>query len=100
MALGAAGDPALTRAVGTALGRELAYAGFNLDFAPVLDVASEPDNPIVGVRSFGSSPLTVGTYSGQRLLNGLGDAGVAAVAKHFPGHGATKTDSHLTSCRS
>ncbi len=95
MALGAAGDPALARAVGLALGQELAYAGFNLDFAPVLDVASEPDNPVVGVRSFGSSPVGVGTL-GAAFSQGLKDAGVAAVAKHFPGHGGTKTDSHLT----
>ena len=95
LALGAAGEPALARAVGQALGQELAYAGLNLDFAPVLDVASEPDNPIVGVRSFGSSPKAVGTL-GAAFARGLKDAGVAAVAKHFPGHGGTTTDSHLT----
>jgi len=95
MALGAAGDPALARAVGKAIGQELAYAGFNLDFAPVLDVASEPDNPIIGVRSFGSSPAAVGRL-GAAFAEGLADASVAAVAKHFPGHGATLVDSHLT----
>ena len=95
LALGAAGDPALARAVGRAIGQELAYAGLNLDFAPVLDVASKPDNPIVGVRSFGSSPAAVGTL-GAAFAAGLADAGVAAVAKHFPGHGGTTTDSHLT----
>lgn len=95
MALGAAGDSVLARAVGKAMGQELAYAGFNLDFAPVLDVASEPDNPIVGVRSFGSSPVAVGQL-GAAFAKGLADAGVAAVAKHFPGHGATLVDSHLT----
>ncbi len=94
MALGAAGDPALARSVGRALGRELAYAGFNLDFAPVLDVASEPDNPIVGTRSFGSSPAAVGQL-GAAFSKGLEDADIASVAKHFPGHGDTKTDSHL-----
>ena len=93
MALGAAGDPALARAVGNAVGLELAYAGFNLDFAPVLDVASEPDNPIVGTRSFGSSPDMV-RQLGTAFSRGLGDAGVAAVAKHFPGHGGTLRDSH------
>ena len=95
LALGAAGDPALARAVGQAIGQELAYASFNLDFAPVLDVASEPDNPVVGVRSFGSSPKAVGTL-GAAFAEGLEAAGVAAVAKHFPGHGNTTTDSHLT----
>ena len=95
LALGAVDDPALARAMGWAIGQELIYAGFNLDFAPVLDVASEPDNPIVGVRSFGSSPKAVGTL-GAAFARGLKDAGVAAVAKHFPGHGGTITDSHLT----
>ena len=95
LALGAAGDPALARAVGRALGGELAYAGLNLDFAPVLDVASEPDNPIIGVRSFGASPAEVGAF-GTAFAAGLKAAGVAAVAKHFPGHGSTKTDSHLS----
>ncbi len=94
-ALGAAGDPALARAVGEAIGLELAFAGFNLNFAPVVDVVSEPDNPVVGGRSFGSSPALVGTL-GAAFAAGLEDAGVAAVAKHFPGHGGTLTDSHLS----
>ncbi len=94
-ALGAAGDPALARAVGEAIGLELAYAGFNLNFAPVVDVASEPDNPVVAGRSFGSVPAAVAVL-GVAFAAGLDDAGVAAVAKHFPGHGGTLTDSHLS----
>lgn len=93
MALGAAGDPVLARRVGRALGQELAYAGLNLDFAPVSDVASRPENPIVGTRSFGSDPAAVGVLA-RAFAAGLEDAGVAAVAKHFPGHGATTQDSH------
>lgn len=94
-ALGAAGDPALARAVGEAVGLELSYAGFNMDFAPVVDVASRPGNPIVGVRAFGSSPEAVKTL-GAAFAAGLERAGVAAVAKHFPGHGGTASDSHLS----
>lgn len=94
-ALGAAGDPALARAVGEAIGLELAYAGFNLNFAPVVDVASEPDNPVVAGRSFGSVPAAVAVL-GAAFAAGMEDAGVAAVAKHFPGHGGTLTDSHLS----
>ena len=95
LALGAAGDPALARAVGEAIGLELAFAGFNLNFAPVVDVASEPENPVVGGRSFGSDPAQVGAL-GAAFAAGLERAGVAAVAKHFPGHGGTLTDSHLS----
>ena len=77
------------------MGRELAFAGFNLNFAPVVDVASEPDNPIVRVRSFGSDPAAVAAL-GVAFAEGLERAGVAAVAKHFPGHGGTLADSHLS----
>lgn len=93
MALGAVGDPLAARRVGRALGQQLAFAGFNLDFAPVVDVASNLDNPIVGVRSFGSPPGAVATL-GAAFARGLEAAGVAAVAKHFPGHGDTAVDSH------
>ncbi len=95
MALGAAGDPVLARRVGEAVGRELAHAGLNLNFAPVVDVATNPDNPVIGVRSFGSDPAAV-AHLGAAFAAGLERAGVAAVAKHFPGHGDTDTDSHLT----
>jgi beta-N-acetylhexosaminidase len=94
LALGAAGDPALARRVGEAVGRELTYAGLNLNFAPVVDVASNPDNPIIGMRSFGSSPAAVAAL-GAAFARGLERVGVAAVAKHFPGHGGTDADSHI-----
>ena len=93
MALGAADDPALARRVGQALGRDLLAWGFNMNLAPVLDVSSNPKNPVIGVRSFGGDPVRVGDV-GVGYINGLGDVGVVAVAKHFPGHGDTDTDSH------
>ena len=94
MALAATGQPELAYAVGKASGRELAYAGFNLTFAPVVDVNSNPDNPIIGIRAFGADPDTVSRF-GIAYLEGLEAAGVAGVAKHFPGHGDTSVDSHL-----
>jgi beta-N-acetylhexosaminidase len=93
-ALGAVDDVELTRHVGTAMGAELAAAGVNLDLAPVADVNTNPDNPIVGVRSFGSDPELVARHVAAFVI-GLQTAGVAACAKHFPGHGDTEEDSHL-----
>jgi beta-N-acetylhexosaminidase len=93
MALGAAGDPALAERVGAALGRELAACGVNVDYAPVCDVNSNPANPVVGTRSFGEDATAVAALSAA-LVRGLQAAGVAATAKHFPGHGDTATDSH------
>ena len=92
-ALGAAGSEVLARAVGRAVGAELAYAGLNLNFAPVVDVFNEPANPIIGPRSFGADPAAVGRL-GAAVAEGLAASGVAAVAKHFPGHGGTAADSH------
>src|SRR5699024_7543277 len=94
MALGATGQPDLAREAARASGQELAWAGLNLSFSPAVDVNSNPDNPIIGIRSFGSDPAAVSAF-GLAYAAGLGDAGVAAVAKHFPGHGDTGTDSHL-----
>src|SRR6266536_1808351 len=94
LALGAAGDPELTRAVAASLGAELAAAGIDLDLAPVADVNSNPDNPVFGVRSFGADPDLVGAHTAA-FVAGLQSAGVAACVKHFPGHGDTSVDSHL-----
>jgi beta-N-acetylhexosaminidase len=93
-ALGAVDDPALTRAVYAAIGGDLAAAGINLDLAPTVDVNSADDNPIIGTRSFGSNPMLVARHAAA-AIEGLQSAGVAACAKHFPGHGATVSDSHL-----
>ncbi|WP_339239172.1 beta-N-acetylhexosaminidase [Paenibacillus sp. FSL R5-0517] len=75
-------------------GLELKSMGINMNFAPVLDVNNNAANPVIGVRSFGESPQSVAEY-GARTIAGIQDAGIAATAKHFPGHGDTDTDSHL-----
>jgi beta-N-acetylhexosaminidase len=93
-ALGVADDPELTRATGRAVGAELASLGITLDLAPVADVNTNPANPVIGVRSFGSDPDTAATHV-TAWVTGLQSAGVAACVKHFPGHGDTSSDSHL-----
>jgi beta-N-acetylhexosaminidase len=93
LALGAIDDLALTEAVARDLGADLAAAGITLDYAPDTDVNSNPDNPIIGVRAFGSEPHLVARQS-VAWIRGLQAAGVAACAKHFPGHGDTAVDSH------
>jgi len=94
LALGAAGDVDLTRSVARAIGTELARAGVDLDLAPDADVNSNPSNPVIGVRSFGSEPGAVAAQTAA-WVDGLQSAGVAACVKHFPGHGDTSVDSHL-----
>jgi beta-N-acetylhexosaminidase len=93
-ALGAIDDPELTRTVYAAIGADLAGAGVNLDLAPVVDVNTAATNPIIGTRAFGADPALVARHSAA-AVSGLQETGVAACAKHFPGHGATVTDSHL-----
>jgi beta-N-acetylhexosaminidase len=92
--LGRLGDTTYTEAVARRVGWELRRAGCNLDFAPDVDINSNPDNPVIGVRSFGSSPEIVAEQSAA-WTRGLQSAGVAVCAKHFPGHGDTAQDSHL-----
>ncbi|MGI5215369.1 glycoside hydrolase family 3 protein [Plantactinospora sp. CA-290183] len=94
LALGAIDDPELTEAVARDLGAELAAAGITLDYAPDADVNANPDNPVIGVRAFGADPELVGRHTAA-WVRGLQSAGVAACAKHFPGHGDTSVDSHL-----
>ena len=93
-ALGAVDDVELTRAVAGALGARLRSLGVDLDLAPCADVNSDPDNPVIGVRSFGADPALVARHTAA-FVSGLQAAGVAACAKHFPGHGAVTVDSHL-----
>ena len=93
-ALGGVGDLRLTEAVGRWVGHELAAVGVTLDLAPDADVNSDPDNPVIGTRSFGSDPEQVAAHAAA-WTRGLQSTGVAACAKHFPGHGDTATDSHL-----
>jgi beta-N-acetylhexosaminidase len=93
-ALGSADDLELTERVARSIGLDLAAAGVNLDYAPVADVNANPDNPVIGVRSFGSDSALVSRHTAA-YVRGMQSAGVAACAKHFPGHGDTNTDSHL-----
>jgi beta-N-acetylhexosaminidase len=93
-ALGVVDDPALTEGVAAAIGADLAAAGVNVNLAPVADVNSNPRNPIVGIRSFGSDEELVARHVAA-FVTGLQRIGVAACVKHFPGHGDTQEDSHL-----
>jgi beta-N-acetylhexosaminidase len=92
--LGAIDDPDLTRRAARVLGAQLVALGFGVDFAPVLDVDTNPDNPVIGDRSFGRDPEVVIRH-GLAFAEGLAEAGVIACGKHFPGHGDTDLDSHL-----
>ncbi|NKI40103.1 glycoside hydrolase family 3 protein [Streptomyces physcomitrii] len=94
LALGAVDDTALTREVAHALGARLAACGVNLNWAPCADVNSDPRNPVIGVRSFGSGTELAARHTAA-YVEGLQSAGVAACTKHFPGHGDTSVDSHL-----
>jgi beta-N-acetylhexosaminidase len=93
-ALGVVDDVELTERVAASLGAELADAGVNLDFAPVADVNTNPQNPVIGIRSFGAEGGLVARHVAA-FVSGLQGSGVAACAKHFPGHGDTSEDSHL-----
>ena len=93
-ALGVVDDVELTRAVSAAVAARLAAAGVTLNLAPVADVNSAPDNPVIGVRSFGATPELVARHV-VAAVAGTQAAGVAACAKHFPGHGDTTVDSHV-----
>jgi beta-N-acetylhexosaminidase len=93
-ALGLVDDVELTERIAASLGTELADVGVNLDFAPVADVNTNPENPVIGIRSFGSDGELVARHVAA-FVRGLQRAGVAACAKHFPGHGDTSVDSHL-----
>ncbi|SEH89946.1 beta-N-acetylhexosaminidase [Halobacillus karajensis] len=94
MAVGAARSEEMAEDVGGVIGAELESLGINMNFAPVMDVNNNPDNPVIGVRSFGENPELVGRM-GVAYTKGLQKHGVAATAKHFPGHGDTAVDSHL-----
>ena len=93
MALGATRNPRLAERAGRVLGRELLAMGCSMDFAPVLDLAVHPENPVIGIRAFGDEPALVAEL-GASMIRGMQTAGVVATAKHFPGHGDTLVDSH------
>jgi beta-N-acetylhexosaminidase len=92
-ALGAVDDVALTQAVYAALGADLRALGISLDLAPAIDVNTAADNPVIGTRAFGADTALVARHAAAAVA-GLQSAGVAACAKHFPGHGSTRLDSH------
>jgi beta-N-acetylhexosaminidase len=93
MALGATRSEEITREVAEATGRELIALGINMNLAPDADVNNNPDNPVIGVRSFGEDPALVARLT-SAAVRGYQSAGVVATLKHFPGHGDTATDSH------
>ena len=86
---------AIAERMGEMIARELAACGIDVDFAPVMDVDTNPDNPVIGDRSFSRDPRRVARL-GVALAQGLERSGVASCAKHYPGHGDTSQDSHLT----
>lgn len=92
--LGRTGSDDLAREMGRELACELLGCGIGLDFAPVVDVDTNPANPVINDRSLGADPGLVGRLA-SAFIGGMQDAGVAACAKHFPGHGDTDLDSHL-----
>lgn len=98
MAFGAANDPALTQALGRATAREARALGFHWIYAPVGDVNSNPDNPIINIRSFGEDPKLVAAHVGAFIRGAHSDPErrVLVTVKHFPGHGDTATDSHIS----
>lgn len=96
MAIGATGENAAENAgiTGRIIGEELSALGFNIDFAPVVDVNNNASNPVIGVRSFSDDPEVVAEL-GTNYMDGLSDVNIAATCKHFPGHGDTDVDSHI-----
>ena len=93
MALAATGDPDNARKMAEIYGKEMGLLGINTDFAPVADINNNPNNPVIGTRSFSDSPEVVSEYV-LSYMEGLHNAGIIATLKHFPGHGNTDTDSH------
>lgn len=92
--IGAANDTKLTEEIARMIGEECREMGIHINFAPVADVNSNPDNPVIGFRSFGENPVRVGAHVAA-TVKGMESQGVLTSMKHFPGHGDTDTDSHL-----
>lgn len=93
MAVAATGHPDYAKRIGDYMGQELHSLGINVNFSPVLDVNSNPNNPVINTRSYSDDPETVAKY-GCEMIEGLRSQNVLACGKHFPGHGDTNTDSH------
>ena len=94
MTLGALRDDSLIYAMGREVGREFRRMGIQMNFAPVVDINNNPDNPVINYRSFGMDRDKV-AHRGVLYMQGMQAEGILATAKHFPGHGDTDTDSHL-----
>lgn len=94
LTLGALSDPQLVYQMGVAVGMQCRRIGVHVNYAPVVDVNNNPNNPVIGYRSFGEDENKVAAL-GVAYMKGMQDAGVMACAKHFPGHGDTEVDSHL-----
>src|SRR5258705_4748900 len=94
LTLGALNDPSVIYEMGRAVGEQCKRIGVNVNFAPVVDINNNPDNPVIGYRSFGEDKNKV-TQFGIAYMKGMQDAGIMACAKHFPGHGDVNVDSHL-----
>src|SRR5574338_465595 len=94
LTLGALSDPSLIYQMGIAVGEQCKRIGVQVNFAPVVDINNNPNNPVIGFRSFGENKNKV-TQFGLAYMKGMQDAGIMACAKHFPGHGDVDVDSHL-----
>ena len=94
LTLGAVDDTALIYKIGKAIGEQCKRVGIQVNYAPVVDINNNPDNPVINFRSFGEDKYKVALY-GTKIMEGMQDAGIMACAKHFPGHGDVAVDSHL-----
>ncbi|WP_242689261.1 glycoside hydrolase family 3 N-terminal domain-containing protein [Pedobacter sp. SYSU D00535] len=94
LTIGAAPDAALAYQVGRAIAEQCKRAGIHVDYAPVVDINNNPNNPVINFRSFGEDKYKVASF-GTQIMKGMQDGGVMACAKHFPGHGDVAVDSHL-----
>ena len=94
LTLGALTDDKIVYDMGVAVGRQMKRIGVHVNYAPVVDINNNPNNPVIGYRSFGEDRNKVARF-GVAYMKGMQDAGIMACAKHFPGHGDTETDSHL-----
>jgi len=94
LTLGAVNDTALIYKIGKAIGEQCKRVGIQVNYAPVVDINNNPDNPVINFRSFGEDKYKVALY-GTKIMEGMQDAGIMACAKHFPGHGDVAVDSHL-----
>ncbi|MCJ8209246.1 serine hydrolase [Mucilaginibacter sp. RS28] len=94
LTLGATGDAQIAYNIGNAIAAQCRRAGIQVDYAPVVDINNNPNNPVINFRSFGEDKYKVALY-GTRIMKGMQDGGILACAKHFPGHGDVAVDSHL-----